>query len=150
MGDGAKGCLMAIGIFFLVVVLMIIGSGLGIFGTYLNFGSRWVTAPTEMFSVDNVRELSRQANDMFQQLKADQVSIRSLENQITTFEDTYGEDTNKWPQGKLNEYQQLQRALYNKKASYNDDCGQYNALWKDEWRDLPAPDDLQKTCELIE
>ena len=60
----------------------------------------------------------------------------------------YGEDMTNWPQGKRDEYLQLQAQVTNLSTSYNAQCGQYNALWEDEWRSLPAPNDLPTHCEM--
>lgn len=108
----------------------------------------WWSMPFRMFSPDNVASLSRQANESWQSLQAQQASIKAVERKINDFMLTYGEDQAKWPQGKSDEIQQLRSELANKITAYNAACGQYRAMWQDEWRNLPAPDDLPTTCEM--
>lgn len=108
----------------------------------------WWTMPFRMYSPDNIASLSRQANESWQSLEAQNASINVVERKINDFLLTYGEDQSKWPQGKSSEIQQLRSELSNKITAYNAACGQYQAMWLDEWRDFPAPDDLPKTCEM--
>lgn len=108
----------------------------------------WYATPFEMFSPSNMRQLSRQANESWQSLEAQQASIGAVERKINDFLLTYGEDQSKWPQGKSTEITQLRAELSNKITAYNTACGQYMAMWQDEWRDLPAPDDLPTQCEM--
>jgi hypothetical protein len=51
-----------------------------------------------------------------------------------------------WPQGKAEEYQQLQTQRRNREAQYDQLCATYEARWSDEWRGIPAPDDLPQRC----
>lgn len=113
------------------------------------WGVGWFAAPLETFSANNVRNLSRQANERWQALEAQKSSISVQENRLGEFNILYGEDTAKWPLGKREEYQQLSASLRNLVTAYNASCGQYNALWNDEWRSLPAPKDLPTRCDLM-
>jgi hypothetical protein len=133
--------------FMIVILAIFIIGGIGL--TYLNFAGRWATAPTEVFSVDNVRDLSRQANQMRTQLDAQLANIRVIDDQMRSLEEQYGEDQSTWPQGKDEEYRQLRVQRDNRIASFNTACADYQALWADEWRSLPAPDDLDTYCEYV-
>lgn len=111
---------------------------------------RWVFVPLDTVGPENMRHLSQQANNHYQSLESQRASIRTQQQRIVEFERLYGQDRTIWPQGKRQEYQQLADALRNLTTAYNLSCGQYKALWRDEWRDVPAPNDLPRTCDLIQ
>lgn len=115
----------------------------------LGFALDWFAAPFTVMSSRSVQTLSRQANDTWQGLQAQKATISTQRGRLSEFRSLYGENAGAWPQGKRQEYEQLSAAARNLVAAYNQQCGQYNALWQDEWRDLPAPDDLPKHCELL-
>ncbi len=110
----------------------------------------WVFKPMEMTSPDNLARLSQEANDSWQALQAKRQSISGLESKASLMITLYGEDMAAWPQGKKDEYLQINQQIINLKISYNSDCGEYKAMWNDEWRAIPAPDDLPTTCEFLE
>lgn len=116
----------------------------------LAWGLGWFAAPFQTMSPQRVQQLSRQANDAWQGLEAQQATIAVQRERLSEFNSLYGDNTSEWPQGKREEYQQLSSALRNLVAAYNLQCGQYNALWQDEWRSLPAPDDLPTRCDLMD
>lgn len=99
-------------------------------------------------SVDNIKNLSKQANQSWEALDAKRSTIRTQQSDLETYKELYGDDYATWPQGKRNEYQQLQKIVSSLITSYNVQCAEYNALWQDEWRNLPAPDDLPTYCEM--
>lgn len=139
-----KGDVSALIQWVLVIALVLMVGGV------LAWGMGWFDAPLRVTSSQNVERLSREANDEYQSLQGQLRTIESVRTQITNYPLLYGEDTATWAQGKRDEWLQLQRELTNKIAAYNRDCGQYNSMWQDEWRDIPAPDDLPKQCEFIE
>jgi hypothetical protein len=109
----------------------------------------WFSTPLELTSPDNLQRLSRQANDAWQALEAKQQTIINLEQQADLMVAAYGDDQSTWPQGKRDEYLQLMAQVTNLKASYNVQCGQYNAFWDDEWRGIPAPNDIPTSCQFL-
>lgn len=123
--------------FLLVLVLA------GLFFIY-----SWVNKPLEVLSPDNIQRLSQEANDKWQALLSQQATIDTISQRAKDMVVTYGEDRSVWPQGKSDEYLQLRQQVGNQITAFNLSCGQYNALWQDEWRSIPAPDDLPKKCEL--
>ncbi len=123
----------------LVAVLVVVAYALG-----------WFAKPFELTSPDNLQRLSREANDAWQALEAKQESIEELEEKAGLMVTAYGDDMTAWPQGKRDEYLQLQAQVTNLKTSYNNDCGQYNAFWLDEWRSLPAPNDIPTRCDFLD
>lgn len=116
----------------------------------LVFGLQWLTAPLDTLSPARVQQLSRDANDRYQALAAQHATITTQQAQLREFVTLYGPNRAAWPQGKRDEYQQLAAATRNLVTAYNGACGQYQALWRDAWRDLPAPDDLPRTCAMID
>jgi hypothetical protein len=116
----------------------------------VGYAFRWIDAGLETVDPSNIRRLSAEANDRWNALETKRDSIINQEKGLADFYTLYGDDTSKWPQGKTEEYQQLVQALRNLKTSYNNDCGDYMAMWDDEWRDLPAPDDLPTTCQTFQ
>lgn len=116
----------------------------------LAFALDWFSAPFRVMSSQNVQALSRQANDSWSALDAQRASITTQRQRVNEFDTLYGADPAKWPQGKRTEYQQMTAALRNLINAYNHNCGQYNAMWLDEWRDIPAPDDLPKRCDMLD
>lgn len=121
----------------IVVVALVIAYALG-----------WFAKPMEVMGPDNIQRMSRQANDAWQALEAKQASIDAIETKAGQMVLAYGEDMTVWPQGKRDEYLQLQAQATNLSTSYNSQCGQYNAMWADEWRSVPAPNDLPTHCEM--
>lgn len=124
--------------------------GLALVVTVLGYLAGWFVSPLSVTSAAEVQRMSREANNEWQALKAKQASIANLENDARLMIALYGEDFSKWPQGKHEEYLQIQKQITNLKLSYNSECGQYRAMWNDEWRSLPAPDDLPTTCDFLE
>jgi len=116
----------------------------------LVFALRWILVPTQVLDPNRIQRLSQQANEHWQSLQAQRSSIAAQAAQLSDFERLYGADASVWPQGKQQEYLQLAVTVRNLKTAYNASCGQYNALWQDEWRDLPAPDDLPRRCEFLD
>lgn len=115
----------------------------------LAFGLRWQNAVLNQYGPERSEQLSREANDRWQALLSAQASIVQVRRALLEFNSLYGEDASRWPQGKRQEFQQMQANLTNLIQSYNGQCGQYNALWRDTWRDVPAPNDLPKECQLL-
>lgn len=132
----------------IVIVWMLFFLFIGIVGTYLGFFGDWAKTPTEVFSPRNVQNLSRIANEEYQALLALEANIDSSEAAELDFLQAYGEDQAKWPLGKRDQYMQAQAHTRNAIAAYNIRCAKYNALWEDEWKNLPAPDDLPTRCTL--
>lgn len=114
----------------------------------LSYFLGWFAKPLEVMSPDNIERLSRQANEAWQALEAKEASIEQVESKANLMITAYGEDMKVWPQGKRDEYLQLQAQVTNLTTSFNAQCGQYNALWSDEWRGIPAPDDLPTRCKM--
>jgi hypothetical protein len=114
-----------------------------------SFTVNWGAAALDQGSPARLRQLSREANDRYTALKSERATIETQRARLADFEQLYGKDPAAWPQGKREEYQQLTQAIRNMESAYNGHCGQYKSLWNDAWRDLPAPDDLPKTCDLI-
>ena len=110
----------------------------------------WMATPFRITNPERVEMLSRQANDAWQALEAQEASIASQKKALDQYTDLYGDDMAKWPQGKRQEYQQGMVAYSNLVNAYNRSCSQYNAMWQDEWRSIPAPDDLPTRCELVQ
>ena len=137
------------GLFGLYTKWIIFGAFLVALLLLVTFGLNWFAKPLEMADPDNLSRLSRQANEAWSALKSKQANIAGLESKTADFTLTYGEDRLKWPQGKSEEFMQTRQQLQNLKISYNADCGQYNALWQDEWRSVVAPKDLPTKCELM-
>jgi len=109
----------------------------------------WFAKPLELSSPDNLQRLSREANNAWQALEAKRESINVLEQKAGLMVSAYGEDMTVWPQGKRDEYLQIQSQVTNQKTAYNAACGQYNAFWEDEWRSIPAPNDIPTSCEFL-
>lgn len=120
---------------------------IGIALIFFNFIWRWQEGALEVVSVDNIKMLSAQANEKHEGLLAKIVSIQNLEDELQPYTELYGEDATKWPQGKRQEYQQLEQAIRNLKTSYSQDCADYRAMWNNEWKDFAAPKDLPTYCE---
>lgn len=123
----------------LVIILLAVAVG--------NWALRWQGAALDTIGPERMQQLSREANDRWQSLEAQRTSIATQQARLAEFETLYGTDRATWPQGKREEYQQLSAAIRNLETAYNSACGQYKAMWADEWRDIPAPDDLPRTCE---
>lgn len=121
--------------------------GIGILFILINFIWNWQSGALDVVSVDNIKMLSAQANEMYEGLEAKIVSIQNLEDELNSYTNLYGEDATKWPQGKRQEYQQLEQAIRNLKTSYSQDCASYKAMWNNEWKDFAAPKDLPTYCE---
>lgn len=124
---------------------------LAIMGFFLN----WFSAPMQMFSPRNLQQLATEANTRWFALEAQKTVYGTAREQADGYEALYGEDTSKWPQGKRSEWQQAQRTATNAKAAYNNSCGQYNALWNNDWKSIPLnAQDLgnlpPRSCSLIE
>lgn len=128
-----------LGIFVAVVVI-----------GFLVWALRWILFPSTILDPDRMVTLSRQANDHFQSLEASLSSIQVQRETTESYPKLYGETYDTWPQGKRDEYQQNQRQLQNLINAYNQSCARYKALWQDEWRDIMAPKDLPKTCEVVQ
>lgn len=126
-------------LFILVVILFILSWTLG-----------WIAVPLSMMSPDRIMTLSRQANEHYESLEVALRVIDQQEGRLSEYEKLYGDDYATWPQGKRDEYQQTQRQLQNLISAYNESCATYRALWNDEWRNIPAPDDLPKTCQMVQ
>lgn len=129
-------------VFVIALVAMVIGG--------LSWGMGWFNAPLSVTSAPNVQRLSREANDRYQALQAQQASIAMARQKEADFIALYGTDVTLYPQGKRDELAQIRTDLSNKITAYNQACGQYNSMWQDEWRDIPAPDDLPTRCEFIQ
>lgn len=109
----------------------------------------WQRAALDTIGPARMLQLSREANDRWQALQGQQATVALGQQSLAEFEALYGVDRTKWPQGKREEYQQLRTQVGNLITAYNLSCSQYNALWGDAWRDLPAPDDLPRSCPLM-
>ena len=118
-------------------------------GGIAGFVLRWQNAALTVAGPERIERLSREANNHWQSLQSQRASIDTQRARLAEYETLYGQDRAVWPQGKRDEYQQLSAAVRNLETAYNLSCGQYNALWLDEWRSLPAPDDLPARCELL-
>ncbi len=128
-----------LGIFFLAAIAIAI----------LAYVFGWITAPLTNTSSDKVRALARDANEHYASLESSLANITVVERQMSTMVELYGENSETWPQGKADEYLQLATQRANLVTAYNRLCASYKAKWNNEWYDLPAPDDLPKTCEVI-
>lgn len=124
---------------FIVAVLTIAG-----------FGLKWFAVPTKLFDPDRMAMLSRQANESYQALAAQEQSVSVIRGKAEQMITAYGEDMSKWPQGKRQEYLQLQSQVTNLIVAYNASCARYKAMWQDEWRAISAPMDLPTTCQMLE
>lgn len=124
---------------FIAAILIVVG-----------FGLKWFAAPTKIFDPDNMARLSRQANDSYQALAAQEQSVSVIRNKAEQMMIAYGEDMAKWPQGKRQEYLQLQAQVTNLIVAYNGACAKYKAMWQDEWREIAAPKDLPTTCAMLD
>lgn len=114
----------------------------------LYFGYSWVTKPLEVMSPDNIERLSKQANEQWEALQAQLANINAAQQSAEDLVNLYGEDKSSWPQGKGDEYLQFKQQARNFITAYNASCATYNALWQDEWRSVPAPDDMSTSCDL--
>ena len=132
-----------------IVRWLIFGTMFVALAMLLAFALDWIAAPLENNSPGNVKSLSRQANNAWEALNSQRESISVLDSRAEDMVLAYGEDQSKWPQGKRDEYLQLRQQYHNAIIAYNSACGQYRAMWSDEWRSVPAPDDLPTTCEMI-
>ncbi len=137
-------------IFGFSVKWMIFFASIILVAVLISYALNWIQAPLDLTSPENIRQMSREANDAWQALEAKKSSISNLESQVNDMTLLYGEDMSKWPQGKDEEYLQLKRQIANLKTAYNSECGQYNAFWLDEWRALPAPDDIPTHCSFLD
>jgi hypothetical protein len=126
-------------LFFIAIVLIALG-----------FALNWFAKPAELFSPDRFEMLSRQANESYQALEAQERSITAIRAKAEQMITAYGEDMSKWPQGKRDEYLQLQQQVTNLTVAYNAACARYKAMWQDEWRAISAPGDLPTTCQMLD
>lgn len=104
----------------------------------------------ETFSLDNAKALSEQANDANEALSAKLDTINVYQSELDSYVSLYGEDVTKWPFGKRESYQQLEKQIFSLKVSYNSECADYNSLWQNEWKSLVAPRDLPTYCETLQ
>ena len=125
----------------ITIILLVIG--------VVGYTLRWQSAALDTIGPERMRQFSRDANDRWQALQAQQATIALAQQNVGEFDALYGADRVKWPQGKRDEYQQLRTQTNNLITAYNLSCSQYNALWQDAWRDIPAPDDLPRSCALL-
>lgn len=132
-----------------VLWLALLAGALIMFLIVLGFALEWFAAPFETMSPERVRILSQQANDEWGALEQTRTGIERLRGQEAEFITLYGTNTAVWPQGKAEEYQQVTAARRNREAQYDQLCATYEARWADEWRDLPAPDDLPRQCPAL-
>lgn len=72
------------------------------------------------------------------------------ERQAALFAQLYGENTAVWPQGKAEEYQQLQAQIQNRRSAYRQQCATYEAMWLDDWRREVAPSGVPTVCPVLE
>ena len=137
------------GLFGTAVKWILFVAALALIVSVIGYFFGWFNTALKVTSPEKIQMLSREANNSWQALKAGQQTIANIESDVHDMSVLYGEDASKWPQGKHDEYLQLKTQLRNLKTAYNSSCGQYNAMWQDEWRSIPAPDDLPTHCELI-
>lgn len=109
----------------------------------------WADATVTVMSPENIKNLSQQANQRYSALSQQAGDIADLEARLASFETLYGADRSVWPHGKRAEYEQIFEQVANRRSAWRTSCAEYEALWADEWRDVPAPDDLPKTCPLL-
>jgi hypothetical protein len=115
----------------------------------IGFALWWAGAAAETMDPARIRNLSQQTNQRYTALVQQVGDITDLQQQLEQFEVSYGADRGKWPQGKREEYDQVFTMLTNRRSAYRALCAEYQAIWADEWRGIPAPDDLPKECPLI-
>lgn len=127
------------------VVLIIVAVVFGLIT--LNYFANSYEKALETVSVGNIKDLSKKANESYQALKAKRDAVQLQQDILNEYTELYGTDFAAWPQGKRDEFQQQKRIVSQLITSYNADCAQYKALWQDEWRSVPAPNDLPTTCE---
>lgn len=132
------------GSFAWIVWLVVVIALLLIAGFALN----WFSAPMRLFSPDRMATLSRQANDSYEALEAQRQNMTAVRAKADAMLDLYGDG--EWPQGKRDEYLQLQQQVTNLTMAYNAACAKYKAMWQDEWRSVAAPRDLPTTCSMLE
>lgn len=134
----------------LIVISIVLFVTLSCLAVPIGWAFRWFETPFKVTDPDRVERLSRQANEMYSQLQAQKSTIQANRERLSNYPVLYGDDRANWPQGKRQEYEQLTNTVTTMVTGYNQLCGQYRAMWADEWRDIPAPDDLPKTCEYLQ
>ncbi len=111
--------------------------------------SRNVKPLADTYSIANVKALSARANEMHSGLEGELATLMALKESVGDYNRLYGDDTSRWPQGKRSEWQQVVNQYRQSLSAYNTNCGNYNALWDDEWKGVVAPSDLPTRCELL-
>lgn len=119
-----------------VLILIILAYALG-----------WITTPLRLTDPERLENISREANQAWEALEAQLASVENINDKMVTMKQLYGEDMGTWPQGKDDEYLQLQAQKVNLINAYNQQCAAYKAKWANEWWELSAPKDLPRTCE---
>lgn len=110
----------------------------------------WLTTPLRLTDSNRMERISREANDSWQALESQKANVSNIRNKMLLMTQLYGENMATWPQGKDEEYLQLQQQQVNMVNAYNSQCASYKAKWKNEWWEFSAPKDLPITCDLIE
>jgi hypothetical protein len=131
-----------LGVLILVIVLFIAG--------IVSYAFGWLNAPLRLTNPNRLEKISREANEAWQALESQKANVSNIRDDMLTMKQLYGEDMSKWPQGKDDEYLQLQQQQINMINAYNSQCAAYRAKWKNEWWEISAPKDLPTTCDLIE
>lgn len=117
--------------------------------TYLQYALGFATRPARLNNAQRQEAMSARMNGAWEGLQASQLNADRARTKVAEYEQLYGADASQWPQGKRAEYLQDKAHLDNAVAAYNRSCGEYNAVYADEFRAIAAPKDLPARCALI-
>lgn len=133
----------------IIFIVMALGLTFAVYESYLKYA--WGFATREVRLNDAIREerMSAKMNASYQGLQKSEQEVAGLNQRVAQFTESYGTDQKAWPQGKREEYQQLQQLRFNAVQAYNNACAGYNAVYKDEFQATAAPDDLPKSCPFM-
>lgn len=130
-------------IFVLAIASIVVGS---IIYNYMTYVANYATRPTRLTDAVRIESMSARMNQAYQALLTAEQRVYADKQAIDDFLSTYGTDASTYPQGKRAELDQLRVNHRNSVSQYNSLCGQYMAVYADEFQEIAAPPDLPTQC----
>lgn len=129
-------------------LVLLVFAGWALWASYLQFALGYATRPARLMDAQRVEAMSAKMNNAYQALQAGDLEVEGLAYRLREMDTSYGPDRSVWPQGKRAERDQLQQQYLNAVTAYNRACASYMAVYADEYRNLPAPNDLPTQCTM--